>query len=128
MDRQSRIILESVHEMREIISSIRFNTDSPVNINTNFVRNLMNDPFEMGVHEFSKFDYDLFESKDNFITPSISPIIWNDTYGNKFFGKISKNIMNKYGLNIKSGIYAAQYDGYTFSSKYGMYLPNISIV
>lgn len=128
MDRQSRIILESVNEMREIISSIRFNTGSPVNVNTNFVRNLMNDPFEMGVHEFSKFDYDLFESKDNFITPSISPIIWNDTYGNKFFGKISKNVMNKYGLNIKSGIYAAQYDGYTFSSKYGMYLPNISII
>lgn len=128
IDKQNKIILESVNEMKEIISSIRFNTGFPVNINTNFVRNLMSAPFEMGVHEFSKFDYDLFESKDNFITSSMSPIIWNDTYGNKFFGKMSKSVMNKYGIDIKSGIYTAQYDGYTFSSKYGMYLPNISVI
>ena len=72
-------------------------------------------------------DYNLFEGKDNYITPNISPIIWNDTYGNKFFGKMNKSIMSKYGLDIKSGIYTAQNDGYTFSSKYGMYLPSISI-
>lgn len=128
MDKQNKIILESVNEMKEIISSIRFNVGSPVGINTSFVQNLMNDPFGMGIHEFSKFDYDLFERKDNLITPSMSPIIWNDTYGNKFFGKMSKNVMNKYGLDIKSGIYAAQYEGYTFSSKYGMYLPRISVI
>ena len=127
LDKQNRIILESVNEMKEIISSIRFNIGSPININSNFARNLVNNPFEMGIHEFSRFDYNLFEGKDNYITPNISPIIWNDTYGNKFFGKMNKSIMSKYGLDIKSGIYTAQNDGYTFSSKYGMYLPSISI-
>lgn len=127
IDKQNRIILESVNEMREIISSIRFNVGSPINISSNFVQNLVNNPFEMGIHEFSRFDYNLFEGKDNYITPNISPIIWNDTYGNKFFGKMNKSIMSKYGLDIKSGIYTAQNDGYTFSSKYGMYLPSISI-
>ena len=117
----------SVNEMREIISSIRFNVSSPINISSKFVQNLVNNPFEMGIHEFSRFDYNLFESEDNYITPNISPIIWNDTYGNKFFGKMNKSIMSKYGLDIKSGIYTAQNDGYTFSSKYGMYLPSISI-
>lgn len=127
MDKQNRIILESVNEMREIISSIRFNVGSPINISSNFVKNLVNNPFEMGIHEFSRFDYNLFESKDNYITPNISPIIWNDTYGNKFFGKMNKNIMSKYGFDIKSGTYTAQNDGYIFSSRYGMYLPSISI-
>ena len=127
IDKQNKVILESVNEMKEIISSIRFNTGSPVSIDPNFVRNLMNNPFDMGVHEFSEFDFDLFEGNNNFITPNISPIIWNDTYGNRLFGKMSKNVMNKYGFDIKSGIYTAQYDGYTFSSKYGMYLPNISV-
>lgn len=127
MDKQSEIILESINEMSEIISSIRFNVSSPININSNFVQNLINNPFEMGIHEFSRFDYNLFEGKDNYITPNISPVIWNDTYGNKFFGRMNRSILSKYSLDIKSGIYTAQNDGYTFSSKYGMYLPSISI-
>lgn len=127
MDKQNRIILESVNEMKEIISSIRFNVGSPISINSRFVQNLVSNPFEMGVHEFSRFDYNLFDNKDNYITPNITPVIWNDTYGNKFYGKMNKSIMSKYGLDIKSGVYTAQNDGYTFSSKYGMYLPSISI-
>lgn len=127
LNRQYEIISESIHEMKDIVSSIRFNTGSPVKIDANFTKNLINDPFEMGVHEFSNFDYKLFDSENNFITPTMAPIIWNDMFGNKYFGKINKNVTNRYGFDVKSGVYTAKYDGYSFSSKYGMYLPNILI-
>lgn len=127
LDRQQEIISESIHEMKEIASSIRFNVGSPVNIHSSFAGNLMNDPFAMGVHEFSNFDYQSFDDDKHLITPTMSPVIWKDMRGNQYMGKMNRNVMERYGFDVKSGVYTAKYDGYSFSPKYGMYLPEVFV-
>lgn len=127
LDRQQEIISESIHEMKEIASSIQFNVGSPVNIHSCFAGNLMNDPFAMGVHEFSNFDYQSFDDDKHLITPTMSPIIWKDMRGNQYMGKMNRNVMERYGFDVKSGVYTAKYDGYFFSPKYGMYLPEVFV-
>lgn len=125
LKRQQEIILESINEMKKIISSTQFNIGEPIRIKSHFTDDLIKDPFGMGVHEFALFDYNIFNRNDNFVTQNTSPIIWNDTNGNKLYGKINKNVIRNYGFDIETGMYTARYEGYKYSSRYGMYLPNI---
>lgn len=123
---QQDIIMNALNEMNQILNSIKFNIGVPMNINNNFTRDIIIDPYRMGIHEFSPFDYS-FVNNPGLITNNISPIIWSDTQHNMYYGKISKDVLNNYGFDVKTKMYSAKFEGYAYVSKYGLYLPDIKI-
>jgi hypothetical protein len=124
----SRLLLDAVSEMHQIIDSVRLTTHSTnQRVPSKFARALYNDPFDAGVVEFNDVSaHGIWGVQEPYIiSPQLSPIWWtNPMTGQSFLGKISMAELRRYGINTSAPKYLHAIDGHVYSPQHGLYLPS----
>lgn len=122
MIQYKKITDEILHEFKQVLQSIRFEQGPRQMISPRLISSVMQNPLQAGIHTFSEFSIDALE-KYKSVTPHSSPIIWG-TGQNRYCGIIGRDYLKAKGVQVS---YNAQYEGYSFDLKSGLYLPQIFI-
>ena len=125
---ERKFVLEALQEMWEIVKSVRYTEGNKVPFSESFGRTILSNPFTCGIHSMTPFvDISDLASKNiaqRIVNNNISPILWNNSLGQTFYGSISNSTLKKHGIYLSTPSYA-EMDGHIFSDHYGFYVPRI---
>ena len=124
---ERKLIIEAMHEMKEVVKSVTFSQGERIPTSEHFVQSILNNPFMAGMHVAKPFDISNLSAMNitqRVVNRNISPVLWNNGFGQTIYGIISNTTLNKNGIHVQLPSYATV-EGHIFSERHGLYLPSL---
>ena len=128
---QERLIVALSESISEIKNAYHFKKTEYTPFNKNFQKELINDPFRIGISQFWDIsEVHSFENFPNKILSNINtPVLWSNPFnGRKFIGEMHNSNLHRFGIDVNIPHYKFNNNGFAYDTKRGLYLPTISIL